>query len=132
MRLNVAPLLAPNGTVINSRQGAQGFNAQFVQDFIEDRDPVVIRFPKGVFANSYNWEQVTDSEGNVLGEADSRNIVDPFPVRGEIQHDSPRTVRLGYPSLRGIFDRAEAAGAPLDLLTVLNVVSNDGLSNGRR
>ena len=132
LRLNRAPLLAPGGRVINPAQGAQGFNSQFAQDFVEDRDPVVIRFPQGVFANSYNWEQVRDAQGRVLGEADSRNIVDPFPVRGEIVHDSPATVRLGYPALRGIFDRAEAAGAPLNLLTVLNVVSNDGVSNGRR
>lgn len=78
----------------------------------------------------------TSDNGNVIAEADSRNIVDPFPVmrNGELTvlHDSPPTVRIGYPSLRGIFDTAQANNRPLDLLTVLNVVSNDGVSNGRR
>jgi len=136
LRLNTAPLLGPNGNVINARQGAQGFNTVLAQELIEARDPVVIRFPQGVFANSYNWEQVRDDNGNVIAEADSRNIVDPFPVmrNGELTvlHDSPPTVRIGYPSLRGIFDTAQANNRPLDLLTVLNVVSNDGVSNGRR
>ena len=134
LRLNSAPLLGPGGNVIRASQGAQGFNSQFAQDFLDSNttDPVVIRFPQGVFANSYNWEQVRDSRGNVLAEADSRNIVDPFPVRDTIRHNSPATVRLGYPALRGIFDRAAAENRPLDLLTVLNVVSNDGVSNGER
>lgn len=58
LRLNTASLLGPNGNVINARQGAQGFNTVLAQELIEARDPVVIRFPQGVFANSYNWEQV--------------------------------------------------------------------------
>ncbi len=136
LRINRAPLLAPDGRVINENQPTQGFNSQLAQDFIEARDPVVLRFPQGVFANSYNWEQVRNASGNVIAEADSRNIVDPFPVRREgrlvVEHDSPVNVRVGYPALRGIFDTAEANGRPLDLLTVLNVVSNDGVSNGRR
>ena len=51
--LNNAPLLGPNREVVNQNRGFQGFNSQIAQDFIEDRDPVVIRFPQGVFANSY-------------------------------------------------------------------------------
>ncbi len=132
--LNNAPLLGPNLEVVNENRGFQGFNSQTAKDFIEERDPVVIRFPQGVFANSYNWEQVTDSNGNIIAEADSRHILDPFIENGRTisKHDSPATVRIGYPSLRGIFDKAIANERPLDLLTVLNVVGNDGVSNGRR
>lgn len=134
--INRADVLRPNGTVRNTNRPTQGFNAEFVQEFIEDRDPVVIRFPQGVFANTYNWERVRDSRGRTIAEADSRNIVDPFPVMRNgmpvIEHDSPEGVRLGFRSLRGIFDTAEANGRPLDLLTVLNVVGNDADSNGRR
>ncbi len=132
--LNNADLLRPNGTILQRNRGFQGFNSQIAQDFIEDRDPVVIRFPQGVFANSYNWERITDSNGNEIAAADSRHITDPFIVDGRTisQHDSPSGVRVGYPSLRGIFDTAERNNRPLDLLTVLNVVGNDGVSNGRR
>ena len=132
--LNNAPLLGPNLKVINKNRGFQGFNSQTAKDFIEERDPVVIRFPQGVFANSYNWEQVKDSNGTVIAEADSRHILDHFIEDNKTisKHDSPATVRIGYPSLRGIFDKAIANERPLDLLTVLNVVGNDGVSNGRR
>ena len=132
--LNNAPLLGPNREVVNQNRGFQGFNSQIAQDFISDRDPVVLRFPQGVFANSYNWEQVRDQNGNVIAEADSRHILDPLVDGDRVisRHDSPVDVRIGYPALRGIFDRASQDGKPLDLLTVLNVVGNDGVSNGRR
>ena len=120
-----------DGVLVRNRTG-QGFNGLEGQRFIAENDPVVIRFPQGVFMNFYNWERIVDEEGEEIAAADSRNIVDPLVVRGEISHTSPIDVRVGYPSLRGIFDTAEANGKPLDLLTGLNVVGNDADSNLRR
>ncbi len=116
------------------RRFNQGFNGPNGQDFIANNDPVVLRFPQGVFANTYHWERVVDDEGEELAAADSRHIIDPFFINGRLisLHDSPTTVRIGYPSLRGIFDRAISNGKPLDLLTVLSIIGNDADSNGRR
>ena len=130
--VNRADLKDAEGNVLISNRATQGFNSQTAQDFIEDRDPVVIRFPQGVFANTYNWEPVKDENGNVIAEADSRNLVDPFEVDGKVAFESDPDVRLGYPALRGIFDRAAADGKPLDLLTVLNIINNDADSNSER
>jgi hypothetical protein len=134
VQLSFAPLLAPNGTVINANAANQGFNSPQGQQFIADNDPVVLRFPQGVFANTYNWERVLDTDGSELAAADSRHITDPFVIGTRVisQHDSPTSVRIGYPSLRKIFDTAESIGKPLDLLTVLSIINNDADSNGRR
>lgn len=134
LQLSFAPLLAPNGTVVNANAANQGFNSPQGQQFIADNDPVVLRFPQGVFANTYNWERVVDANGNELAAADSRHIIDPFVIGTRVisQHNSPKSVRIGYPSLRKIFDTAEDLGKPLDLLTVLSIIVNDADSNGRR
>ncbi len=130
--LSRADLRNPDGSLLIRNAANQGFNSLAGQRFIEDNDPVVIRFPQGVFINSYNWERVVDENGVELAAADSRNIVDPFEVRGMVAHQSPVNVRIGYPSLRGIFDTAARNGKPLDLLTGISVVGNDANSNLRR
>ncbi|SEP69017.1 hypothetical protein SAMN05421824_0068 [Hyunsoonleella jejuensis] len=132
--LSRAPLFASDGTLINSNAANQGFNSINGQQFIADNDPVVLRFPQGVFANTYHWEQVLDENGQEIAAADSRHIIDPFIVNGRVisQHNSPVSVRIGYPSLRSIFDTAANNGKPLDLLTVLSIIGNDADSNGRR
>lgn len=119
----------PNGRLFN-----QGFNSIQGQQFIADNDPVVLRFPQGVFANTYNWEPVFNNQGQEIAAADSRHITDPFVIGTRVisQHDSPKNVRIGYPSLRGIFDTAANNGKPLDLLTVISIINNDADSNGRR
>lgn len=120
---------SPSGRMFN-----QGFNALNGQEFIAKNDPVVIRFPQGVFGNTYHWERVLDSQGQEIAAADSRHIIDPFVIGTRVisQHDSPTSVRIGYPSLRGIFDTAASNGKPLDLLTILSIIGNDADSNGRR
>jgi hypothetical protein len=132
--LSRAPLFASDGTLINNNAANQGFNAVNGQEFIADNDPVVLRFPQGVFANTYHWEQVLDENGDEIAAADSRHIIDPFIINGRVisQHDSPINVRIGYPSLTSIFDTAASNGKPLDLLTVLSIIGNDADSNGRR
>ncbi|AJR04803.1 T9SS type A sorting domain-containing protein [Siansivirga zeaxanthinifaciens] len=132
--LSRAPLFASNGALVNISAVNQGFNSVNGQQFIAENDPVVLRFPQGVFANTYHWEQVLDDTGQEIAAADSRHIIDPFIVNGRLisQHDSPVSVRIGYPSLKSIFDTAANNGKPLDLLTVLSIIGNDADSNGRR
>ncbi len=132
--LSRAPLLDFEGNVVNQNAANQGFNSLEGQRFIEENDPVVLRFPQGVFANTYHWERILDDEGMELAAADSRHIIDPFVANGRTisQHNSPIAVRIGYPALRGIFDTAASLGKPLDLLTVLSIIGNDADSNGRR
>lgn len=133
-QLSWAPLLSHTGVVINGNAINQGFNSVEGQEFIANNDPVVLRFPQGVFANTYNWERLLDNAGNELAAADSRHITDPFIIGTRLisKHDSPKSVRIGYPSLKTIFDTADDNGKPLDLLTVLSVIINDADSNGRR
>ncbi|WP_299049682.1 T9SS type A sorting domain-containing protein [uncultured Polaribacter sp.] len=132
--LSRAPLFTSDGTLVNARAANQGFNSLEGQEFIADNDPVVLRFPQGVFANTYHWEPVFNDEEEEIAAADSRHITDPFVVGTRVisQHDSPTSVRIGYPSLRKIFDTAASNGKPLDLLTVLSIIGNDADSNGRR
>ncbi len=132
--LSRAPLLDFEGNVINQNAANQGFNSLEGQRFIEENDPVVLRFPQGVFANTYHWERILDDEGMELAAADSRHIIDPFVIDGRTisRHNSPVEVRIGYPALRDIFDTAANLGKPLDLLTVLSIIGNDADSNGRR
>jgi hypothetical protein len=133
--LSRAPLFDSDGNLINNNAANQGFNSLEGQRFIEENDPVAIRFPQGVFANTYHWERVLDDEGEEIAAADSRHIIDPFiAANGRVisLHNSPVNVRIGYPALRGIFDAAEDLGRPLNLLTVLSIIGNDVDSNGRR
>lgn len=132
--LSRAPLFSSDGVLINNRAANQGFNSLEGQEFIANNDPVVLRFPQGVFANTYHWEQVLDDNGQEIAAADSRHIIDPLIINGRTisQHNSPVNVRIGYPSLRSIFDTATSNGKPLDLLTVLSIIGNDADSNGRR
>lgn len=132
--LSRAPLYTTEGVLVNLRAANQGFNSLDGQQFISDNDPVVLRFPQGVFANTYHWERVVDENGVEIAAADSRHIIDPFVINSRVisQHDSPIGVRIGYPSLRKIFDTAASNGKPLDLLTVLSIIGNDADSNGRR
>ncbi len=132
--LSRAPLFTTEGTLVNARAANQGFNSVDGQRFIAENDPVVIRFPQGVFGNTYHWERVVNSQGEEIAAADSRHIIDPFVIgtRTISQHDSPTNVRIGYPSLRTIFDTAASNGKPLDLLTILSIIGDDADSNGRR
>ena len=127
----------PNTTTLGAPN--QGFDSPILQNFLneEENDPVVIRFPQGVFGNLYNWRDFT-----VNGEtfpADSRSSRDPITRTNangrrlsEFVALPSSGVRLGYPSLRGIFDRAMERGLPLDLLTVLNIIEDNGFSSRDR
>lgn len=119
--------------------GVQGFNSPTLQDHLNRRenDPVVIRFPQGVFANLYNWKEF--NVGGVRIAADSRIYRDRIPendpqdrVASRYGEEPGSTRRLGYPALRGVFDRAESRGLPLDLLTVLNIIEDNEFSSRDR
>ncbi len=119
-----------------SRTSNQGFFAPVLQDHLNTNDPVVIRFPQGVFGNTYNWRDKTVN--GVFFPADTRNASDPV-LEDDPQNrrpseftTSPASLRLGYPALRGIFDRAESRGKPLDLLTVLNIIEDNQFSSRDR
>ncbi len=119
-----------------SERSNQGFFAPVLQDHLNAHDPVVIRFPQGVFGNTYNWRDKTVN--GVFFPEDTRNASDPI-LEDDPQNrraseftTSPASLRLGYPALRGIFDRAERRGKPLDLLTVLNMIEDNQFSSRDR
>ncbi len=119
-----------------SERSNQGFFAPVLQDHLNTHDPVVIRFPQGVFGNTYNWRDKTVN--GIFFPEDTRNASDPI-LEDDPQNrraseftTSPASLRLGYPALRGIFDRAERRGKPLDLLTVLNMIEDNQFSSRDR
>jgi hypothetical protein len=139
-RLTSAQSVAPRGSNVRN----QGFAAPILQDHLNEtvNDPVVIRFPQGVWANVYNWQDFRDADGNVEFPRDTRIARDPvtadnigdrgqrlpsgrLPLRISEFAEGQESVRLGYPALRGIFDRAAQRGRPLDLLTVLSITQDN-------
>ena len=126
--------LEPNASV-----SSQGFKSPVLQTFLDQsaNDPVVIRFPQGVWANVYNWQDFTIN-GETFPE-DSRSARDPITndnangrMISRFTESSSSSLRLGYPALRGIFSRAQERELPLELLTVLNIIEDDEISSRDR
>jgi hypothetical protein len=136
--------IGPSPSSPNDTRGGQGFNAFEVQPFTDTYRQTVIRFPQGVWAHSYNWEATTvggqflpaDSRvyprANLLLRNSLNNRKNPADTIRTEHVETNAQIRMGYPGLVTLLANAKSNNRRIDLLTPLNIVNNDEMTNRRR
>jgi hypothetical protein len=121
---------ASNASLNGAYTTFQGFNAPVLQNFLKYQfDPVSVRFPQGVFANVYHWEDEVIND--TLYVADSRVGADVKGSQKPLKFGAP-TIRLGYQGLKYLHNLPSSENGGFDILTVLNINNHTNMSSGRR